>query len=335
MTVPNTDGDNGKVDHECNGKGNKMKTRRDLREDFEHGVLNKKEYWAALRKQNSVLQDYQALIADTAVAAIEILQDELRIVTDENVKMVWDPNDIGTAPSVMVANGHYETVESHALFKAAEGAQTIFDIGANVGYYSLHWVSRLAPEGKIHAFEPVPATYSWLLRNIAANHFERRICANNFALGSEITGGKIFFPLESGAGAASTKSLHPEEKTIDIDILISTIDRYFQAANLKRFDLLKADVEGAELFVIKGGIKTIAALKPLIFLELLRKWSKPFGYHPNDVIALLGQLGYRCFTFEGDHLIPFTEMTEETMQTNFFFAHPVCHQQWLADNHLS
>jgi hypothetical protein len=54
--------------------------------------------------------------------------------------------------------------------------------------------------------------------------------------------------------------------------------------------LIKADVEGAELLVVQGGLQTIAKYRPLIFLELLRKRSKPFGYHPNDVIQLLASI---------------------------------------------
>ena len=70
-------------------------------------------------------------------------------------------------------------------------------------------------------------------------------------------------------------------------------------------------------------------------MELLRKWSKPFGYHPNDVIELLRRLGYDCYTFEGSGLARFNTMTEDTRQTNFFFAHPEKHRTWLAANGLA
>jgi hypothetical protein len=93
---------------------------------------------------------------------------------------------------------------------------------------------------------------------------------------------------------------------------------------------MKIDVEGAELLVLQGGRETLARHKPLMFMELLRKWAKPFGYHPNDVIALLSREGYRCYSHQDGKLARFTEMTDESCETNFFFAHPERHQQWMA-----
>ena len=281
------------------------------------------------------LRQYQELIAGTDVASIEIHPEELRIVTRENISMAWQPEDLRTAPNILVDYGVYEPEESPFLLDAATGAHVVFDIGANTGFYSLHWVSRMAPGGSIHAFEPVPSTYAWLVRNVALNELEGVIRANNFGIGDEVKTISIFLPEFSGSGAASIKNLHPEEKSIEVEAKIDTLDHYFPTTNLTRLDLMKVDVEGAELFVLKGGRETLARHKPLLFMELLRKWSKPFGYHPNDAIALLGELGYRCYALEGERLVRFHTMTDETANTNFFFAHPEKHQNWLAAHDLT
>ena len=89
-------------------------------------------------------------------------------------------------------------------------------------------------------------------------------------------------------------------------------------------------MEGAELLVLQGGIASIERFKPLLFLELLRKWSKPFGYHPNDVISVLAEIGYRCYTFDAHTLVPVPRITDETVQTNFFFADPDRHADWIS-----
>lgn len=49
-------------------------------------------------------------------------------------------------------------------------------------------------------------------------------------------------------------------------------------------DFIKCDVEGAELLVLKGGEETLKSKKPVIFIELIRKWAQKFNYHPNEVI---------------------------------------------------
>jgi FkbM family methyltransferase len=249
--------------------------------------------------------------------------------------MVWNPEDLRTAPNVLVNTGLYEPVESAALMTAAAGAGVVFDIGANVGYYSLHWASRLSPGGKVHAFEPVPSTYEKLIRNIALNGLDDVVRPNAMGIGDEAKAVTIYLPDFSGSGAASLADLHPEETSVRIDAQIDTLDNYFQRSRLTRLDMAKVDVEGAELFVVKGGLKTISTHKPLLFMELLRKWSKPFGYHPNEVIALLAAMGYRCYSRFGEGLALFDQMSDDTVQTNFFFAHPDRHAEWLTANGLS
>jgi hypothetical protein len=61
---------------------------------------------------------------------------------------------------------------------------------------------------------------------------------------------------------------------------------------------------------------------PPVFAELLRKWAERFGYQPNDVIALMGELGYRCFRISGTALVAVSAIDEATTETNFLFLHP-------------
>lgn len=301
---------------------------------FQDGQIAREGFWRAMQERHRQLQEYQALINGTDVDSICIHHDELRVKTHGGIWMVWDPEDMGTASNVLVNHGCYEPIESAHLLEAGSGAHVIFDVGANIGYYSLHWALRMAPGGVIHAFEPVPSTFAWLSRNIALNQLDAVILPNNFGLGDTAREVSIFLPGFMGSGAASIKNLHPDEGSRKLEVQIATLDGYFSTSGLNRLDLIKADVEGAELLVLQGGRDTIAKYRPLIFLELLRKWSKPFGYHPNDVISMLGSMGYRCYTFDGGRLISFKFMTEETIQKNFFFAHPEVHQRWLSVHNL-
>ena len=90
-----------------------------------------------------------------------------------------------------------------------------------------------------------------------------------------------------------------------------------------KVDFIKCDVEGNELFVIQGGMALISHHKPVLLLELLRKWSARFNYHPNKVINLLGDIGYKAYVVTPDKgLLHIPAITEDTIQTNFFFVHP-------------
>jgi hypothetical protein len=74
---------------------------------------------------------------------------------------------------------------------------------------------------------------------------------------------------------------------------------------------------------------TIARTRPVLFIEMLRKWSAKFGYHPNDIITLLKDIGYECFSVEGGgRMERFASMEESTVATNFIFLHKEKHAGW-------
>jgi hypothetical protein len=88
-----------------------------------------------------------------------------------------------------------------------------------------------------------------------------------------------------------------------------------------KVDFIKCDCEGAELLVFKGAKNVIYADKPIVFTEMLRKWSAKFGYHPNDIINFFGELGYSCFYSNLDKLAQIDEVNDSTIETNFIFLH--------------
>ena len=101
---------------------------------------------------------------------------------------------------------------------------------------------------------------------------------------------------------------------------VKTIDDYFSSSEITRLDVIKCDVEGAEFLVYKGGRDTIKKFKPIIFSEMLRKWSKKFNYHPNDVIVFFNELDYDCFGIGNSKLRLINSVDTETKETNYIFV---------------
>jgi hypothetical protein len=98
-------------------------------------------------------------------------------------------------------------------------------------------------------------------------------------------------------------------------------DDFVARERIKRVDLIKCDVEGAELFVLRGAAQVIERDKPIVFLEMLRKWARQFDYHPNDIIGLLAASGYRCWAI-GEHALREIEaVDDDTAETNYVFLH--------------
>jgi hypothetical protein len=147
---------------------------------------------------------------------------------------------------------------------------------------------------------------------------------HNFGLSDEEKDLTFYF-LPEGSGNASSTNLSEREDIEKIVCHVEVLDVAASRLNLPRVDFIKCDVEGAELFVFRGGKKLLERDKPIIFSEMLRKWSAKFAYHPNQIIQLLADFGYRCFTAKGEKLIEFFSMNEETVETNFFFLHSTKH----------
>jgi FkbM family methyltransferase len=127
------------------------------------------------------------------------------------------------------------------------GIRTIFDVGANVGEWSL-LAAKHVPTAAIYGFEIVPATADRLRRAVAA---QPRIRVNPFGLGSRDGPIKVkHFP--NASGFSSTLDFPHTEDFTWIDATIRRGDDYLQEQNLQGIDLLKVDVEGSERDVLDG-----------------------------------------------------------------------------------
>lgn len=242
-----------------------------------------------------------------------ILEHDLR-----KCKFYWNMKDPNTAISCLVATGRYEEIETTILTFLVRQSRTTLDIGANVGYYSVLLGLSLQDDAGLIAFEPFPQSYKALQNNLNLNQLEDKVNTVQIALSDKAGIAELYVPELSGSSAASLNSLHPTENETKVRIRTTTLDAIVSEYQLANIDLIKIDVEGAEWLVLQGGWKTIKLYRPVIFAELLRKWSAKFSYHPNTILANLSELDYSCFAV-GKNLRKITEISEDTNETNFLF----------------
>lgn len=210
---------------------------------------------------------------------------------------------------------NYELAEREMLISLAKPGDILFDVGAYVGWYSIAF-ARQVPSSRVYAFEPIPSLWRELDRN--TRPFPNiNISSIGLSYRSDITD---FYISEREPGTASMSPLEedrfgPNEKILCIvDTIDALCETLFPPPNL-----IKIDVEGAELLVLRGAAHTIATHHPIIQCEMLRKWSKRFNYHPNDIIDFLSPFGYQCHSLRDGQLQPFQRMTSDTIERNFFF----------------
>lgn len=290
---------------------------------YESGDISKQDYIDQMFQHHQQIFDYSQFIKNTDIAKIEIVDGALIFTSrTDGVKIVCQNNDKRFAPNEILNFGAYELVESDMIMRLVPAEGNVFDIGANIGWYSIT-IARRYPNANIFAFEPIPQTFDALKKNAAVNQV-KNLRVYDFGF-SNVDGELKFYCYPGMSVNASSANLTGGTEFEEITSFVKRLDNFTKEQQVK-IDFLKCDVEGAELLVFQGGMESISRDKPVIFSEMLRKWSAKFNYHPNAIIDLFASIGYQCFTVQGDKLFPFKIMDENTVETNFFFLHAEKHQ---------
>lgn len=290
---------------------------KQLRAAYECGELTKAQFIERMHGRHAQLYEYADLLHDCEVAAITITAGSVVMASRDGLRFHVDPADWRIAPVEAINFGRYEDDDAELFWSLLEPNQTVLDIGANIGWYTLHACRRF-PTSTVHAFEPVPRTFDYLQRNTQANDL-RNVVLHNFGL-ADRDGDGTFFVYPEGSGGASMADTSQRASVTEVTAPIRRLDGLQLSP-----DVVKIDVEGAELLAMRGGLETLRRCRPAIFSEMLRKWATRFDYHPNDILELLASLGYRCYYRAGGRLIGLDRMSDELTATNFLFLHSVRH----------
>ena len=305
-----------------------MDTINKLKEKYLRGKLQKLQFVTLMNDKFKILEDFHKNIVETPINEIKISKNGVIFyidVLEKEVKFYMDPNDIRESPKEIFNFNNYEYYEILLLTKIIEKCQVVFDIGANIGWYSVY-LDKFEGVTEIHSFEPMPSNFKKLKANLELNN-SSKVSANNFGFSDSNEFLKMYYN-SSLTGATSVKQ-NIEICNELIECQFKKMDDYVLQKGINRIDFIKIDIEGAELLALKGALNSIRNFLPILFLELLRKWSINFNYHPNDVINLLKDLGYSCYSI-GKTLNKIDSVTDDTIETNFYFFHNSKHNEVLS-----
>jgi FkbM family methyltransferase len=173
------------------------------------------------------------------------------------------------------------------VLDAALAPGTVFaDVGANLGLYTL-WGARLVgANGRVHAFEPVPRVRACLARSVGLNGFRNvRIVAAG--VGAEV-GRTVLYQLP---GASGVTSRYGESKQHGVEVDVTTLDAEF-GDDAAPPDLVKVDVEGMEVEVLRGARRLLAGrAPPLLVLEANSQCFVAAGTSYAELRSLLASAG--------------------------------------------
>jgi FkbM family methyltransferase len=184
----------------------------------------------------------------------------------------------------------------------------IFDVGAHAGQFAKLFAG-LAPDGRIWSFEPGSYARSILRVALWLNGI-RNVSVAPMALGETPGVGTLSVPVKRpgsyGFGLAHLGAAETRWQRIAAEpIALATIDGFAAAQAIDRLDFIKADIEGWEASMLRGGLETIRRLHPRLLLELDGHHLERAGDTLDGAFALLAGLGYRPFTLDkADRLVP-------------------------------
>jgi FkbM family methyltransferase len=190
-----------------------------------------------------------------------------------------------------VATEGYEQ-HTRALFREAVGpAMVVIDIGAHLGLYSLIAASRCGNQGVVYAFEPDPRTFPLLVENVRRNGFQDRITPVRSAV-SERSGEEVLFLDDSNPAVTALVASHASDAAVRIPCV--TVDDFLPAD--QRADVVKIDVEGAEMKALRGMSRTIARASEslTVFIEVHPGPLEALGSCGEAVLCELEGLGLRA-----------------------------------------
>lgn len=184
--------------------------------------------------------------------------------------------------------GHEKAVAE--LFKdiVKEGMRVV-DAGAHIGYYTLLAAKRVGKSGKVFAFEPEPYGYSLLSKNIELNQFDNVVLVRKAISDKEGTARLWLPPCREAASIFASRDA--DESTLVETI---TLDEFFK--DNPSIDVIKMDIEGAEMAALKGAREIISRNKNLkILLEFHPLGILASGYSPEELLRDLRRNGFRLF----------------------------------------
>jgi FkbM family methyltransferase len=180
-------------------------------------------------------------------------------------------------------------------------AGTFIDVGANLGAITIPAASHVGPEGRVLAIEPNPETASLLRRNLAKN-LVRNTTVVQLACLDERKRSVFYVSASSHSGKSSLSAQNARSRQA-VTVECDTLDSIVVTHEINRVDVVKIDVEGAELQVLKGMEGLLSEFLPVVILEIEPTLLESFSSRASDLCAFLAAKGYRAESIDSTNVI--------------------------------
>jgi FkbM family methyltransferase len=185
-----------------------------------------------------------------------------------------------TKTSPIAQSKIYEQETTYFIRNYLKENDIVYDVGANIGYFTLEFARAVGKNGKVHSFEPHPEIFKVLQRNIKRNHYNN-VTMHNVACSDKNGEGELYFSTENEGNHKIVKNINSNNSKVVSTVKLSD----FVLKEKPR--LIKMDIEGAELLALKGVGNDILKIENIDFI---------LEYHPYEM---------SFFEIEGEQVLDF------------------------------
>ena len=226
--------------------------------------------------------------------------------------------------------GYVYEKELFLLPHLLESGATVFDIGANDGIYAWNLSRLVGPKGYVVSVEPGRRAFR-ALKRVVQEEGLTNVRLHRAAVGAASGKANLYVPDYTKTAQIDCNG-HIEGPRETVEML--TVDELARRRKITSLALLKADVEGAELLVLRGAQRVLTELKPHLILELADVHLVKFQTTGQEILQHLWDLGYRSFEFgpitrklhtaervtlKGGHT--WSRLDEDLSTNNYIFVH--------------
>jgi FkbM family methyltransferase len=190
---------------------------------------------------------------------------------------------------------HHERDLQLAIDAIVKPGDTFIDVGANLGFVTLHAARRVGPSGRVIAFEPQAVCCDRIRRNMSLNNI-KHIDIHNFGLSDRAS--VLTLTVLSNVSALATFTWDDERDGPNaggkVDVPVARGDDIVRDRIIGNL-MMKIDVEGFELFVLRGFAETIKKHRPPIFQEVVPLFLRRAGVGVADVFDWYRAMDYRGY----------------------------------------
>lgn len=175
---------------------------------------------------------------------------------------------------------------------------TVVDVGANIGWFTLHLAEQVGSTGSVLAFEPAPRTVARLLQHVRRNNL-RQVEVIPLALGEKAEGPRQM-------RIQSSYRLDGTDGSEEAEVAITTLDDYLQNHPVSSLRFIKIDTDGMEIAVLRGAEATLGRYRPSLLFEVGSDALPQSGLTSNALLGMLQGQGYRFL--RAGSLEPYTDV---------------------------